>query len=80
MASLSLTELLTGPVSSQVDVLAWEGYLLEQRGALFFLDNVLLVQFDQAKQCLWLLANVVEEWWAACQSGPSSFMLGAVFI
>jgi len=29
MTSLSLTELLIGPGFYQVDVLAWEGYLLE---------------------------------------------------
>jgi hypothetical protein len=30
MASFSLTELLIGPDFYQVDILAWEGYLLEQ--------------------------------------------------
>jgi hypothetical protein len=61
MASFSLTELLIGPDFYQVDILAWEGYLLEQSSVF---STLFLFSWSKSSNlcgCL-LLENVVEEW------------------
>jgi len=58
MASLSLTVLLIGPDFYQVDILAWEGYLLEQ-SSVFQHCFVQLIKSSDFYGCL-LLENVVE--------------------
>jgi len=61
MASFSLAELLIGPDFYQVDILAWEGYLLEQSSVFQHCFCSVDPKSSNLCGCL-LLENVVEEW------------------